>query len=237
MRDFLWPYIDFNDYHYQSLIERFNDFEFYRKQLVLEGGKPEYPDQSWRILSNTVRTGAVAKIYIPNHLTPDVCRAVIDEYKIIDVTAIKGKVLDDYYQFSVVRNPLNRLISMYNYGQKYGHTIVDGKIDHHSIVRFSCFEDFLDNVEYFYQLGSDFRSNWFDSQLDWIQPIYKDSEHEFFRIEEIDSWLPRLCNKLDLKYKPLLHVNSVENQITLTQEQTKRCMKFLEEEFVQLGYL
>jgi hypothetical protein len=130
-----------------------------------------------------------------------------------------------FYEFTIVREPLDRLISMYNYMP--GH-----------VGWGSDFDRFAKIVAFYYKHPGHL-PDFYDSQLEWANRPYTDKMN-VFKLEERDEWFPELCKSLDLGDIKFPLENQVVtqriNKDILSSETKKFCYTFLEEEYDLLGY-
>jgi hypothetical protein len=131
-----------------------------------------------------------------------------------------GSIPNNYFEFVVVRNPLDRLVSMYNYGN--------------NPARFGSFSNFAQRVAMHYHHRT--MSNFYNSQLDWITNPITDQIH-IFRFENLDNELTNLCTKINVDKQPLVHYNkSVNVAERLSAREIEFCKDFLAEEYEVLNY-
>jgi hypothetical protein len=144
-------------------------------------------------------------------------RRVFDIFHINQPEANKLYDLTDLIEFTVVREPLQRLISLYNHG----------KIS----VMFDTFNEFMKVVAKHYDTPNIFREL-FNSQLYWItdktiilklEDIIKDPAKEFAKVNINVSLLEKANENTKTKYFP-------------TMTEIEFCLDFLSEEYEKLGY-
>jgi hypothetical protein len=131
-----------------------------------------------------------------------------------------GQVPNNCFEFVVVRNPLDRLVSMYAYGK--------------NSERFGSFSNFAQRVAMNYRHRT--MSNFYNSQLDWITTPVTDRVH-IYRFEQLGSVLDDLCTKINIDKQPLVHYNkSVNVADVLSAREVEFCKDFLAEEYEVLNY-
>lgn len=143
--------------------------------------------------------------------------------KITDWLHINQKVgyslynLNGLQEFTVVREPLERLISLYNYGD--------------FAYLFGSFSTFIKVVEKHFLKPSCYRTI-LNSQLYWItanttilklEDIIKDPKNEFKKLNLAVTEFQRENENKKIKYIP-------------TEEERKYCLNFLQEEYIKLNY-
>ena len=159
--------------------------------------------------------------------------AVVDDMPLVDCIAdplpinqqdfLKmnlAQIPNNYFEFVVVRNPLDRLASMYNYGN--------------NIERFGSFSNFAQRVAMHYHYPT--MSNFYNSQLDWIKNPITD-RLRIYKLETLDKNLSEMCTKINIDNQPLMHYNkSINVTDKLTAREVEFCRDFLAEEYEILNY-
>jgi hypothetical protein len=149
-----------------------------------------------------------------------------------DIECIKTK-FDDWFHFTVVRNPIHRFISFYsdlfagatntrnstpkfylNNRIKLKPTPIDQVID--------MIEQFEDNVA----------DEHFASQSSFI---HVENCHTI-KVEDLDAGWTKVCNEIRVDYQPLPVYNKSTNTTFLTEEQISRIYKRYKTDFEQFGY-
>ena len=126
----------------------------------------------------------------------------------------------DYFEFVVVRNPLNRLVSMYSYGNNQE--------------RFGSFANFAQRVAMHYQHRT--MSNFYNSQLDWINHPITDNLN-IYKFENLHKIADDLCAKISIDNQVLMHYNKSTSVVDrLTAREVEFCRDFLAEEYEILNY-
>jgi len=123
----------------------------------------------------------------------------------------------DFTEFTVTREPLKRLISLYNYGQ--------------NIQRFPSFELFARIIYKHYKDPSSFRAM-YNSQLHWIT-----DKTTVLKLEDIIIDPAREFKKVNLNVVafPKENVNSQKRYFPNSKE-LSFCLDFLSDEYEKLGY-
>lgn len=131
-----------------------------------------------------------------------------------------GSIPNNYYEFTVVRNPLDRLISMYNYGN--------------NPERFGSFANFAQRVAMHYQHCT--MSNFYNSQLYWITNPLTDKIN-IYKFEDLAGEINDLFIKINVDKQPLVHYNkSINVAGRLSAREVEFCKNFLAEEYEVLNY-
>jgi hypothetical protein len=129
-----------------------------------------------------------------------------------------------YYEFAVVRDPLSRLVGLYNYNfrpRKYG-----------------SFARFAQHVKMTYQHRP--RNNLFyHSQLEWLEQPLTDRVH-VYKFEDLINDISPLSLALGLDID-MSHDNKNKNKALtvsdLSSQEIKYCLDFLSEEYDRLSYV
>lgn len=131
-----------------------------------------------------------------------------------------GQIPNNYFEFVVVRNPLDRLVSMYNYGN--------------NPQRFGSFSNFAQRVAMHYHHRT--MSNFYNSQLEWINnPIT--NQVNIYKLENLENDIADMCAKIGIDKQPLVHYNkSVNVADVLSTREVEFCKDFLAEEYEVLNY-
>jgi hypothetical protein len=140
----------------------------------------------------------------------------IDQTSLKKIINTAGLNLDDYFEFTIVRNPYERLLSQYNY------TSNRQNLD---------FDTFLD----LYEIKN--QSFWHESQLNWTKnPITKN--FKYYKYEELDkAWIEiQERTGLGLTDLPLINQTRIKTISKLSQKQKDRIYSILKDEFEFLNY-
>lgn len=132
----------------------------------------------------------------------------------------------DWYEFTLVRNPYNRIISVYeNYARYDNHSAK------HNRYLYS-FDEFLTQISYA-KRNNDF----FKSQCYWIDnPLT--SKVDILKYENLQEEYINLGAKLGVELPKLKHLQKTEykDKIVLTDEQKEKVYKLYQDDFDKLGY-
>ena len=133
--------------------------------------------------------------------------------------------LTGYFEFTIVRNPLDRVVSMYNHRNKDK----------------SCGPNFLrfaKRVKMNYQGNFDL-NNFYRPQTAWITHPLTDKVH-IFKFEDLaESVEPlemALGFKLDFPHVNRNRMKTISSVADLSDEEVEYCLDFLEQEYNDLGY-
>lgn len=140
--------------------------------------------------------------------------------KILDCSGLR---VHDYFEFTIVRNPYDRLLSQYNFDLLGSRVYKD----------FDSFLDLYEDTEYV----NPKTPYWYKSQLHWIKnPLSKNSR--YYKYEELDkAWVDiREKTNLDLPDLPLANENKVKTMTELKQSHKDRIYNILRDEFELLNY-
>jgi hypothetical protein len=138
-----------------------------------------------------------------------------------------------YYEFTVVREPLSRLLGIYNYNfnrRNTWSTITPSK--HGSFARFA------QHVKMTYQ-HRPYDNLFYHSQLEWLEQPLTDRVH-VYKFEDLIKDITPLSQSLGLDIN-LPHDNINENKLVtmsdLSSQEIKYCLDFLSEEYDRLDYV
>jgi len=139
----------------------------------------------------------------------------------IDTLHINQDIAQTFYdinhltEFVIVREPIERLISLYNYTR--------------NSYRFT-FEEFLKVVAKHQEKPSVLK-NLFNSQLDWIRDKTK-----ILKFEDVVINTKHEFSKVDLDIEKIERINPANVSYTPSQNEIKICLSILKNEFNKLNY-
>jgi len=110
-----------------------------------------------------------------------------------------GKEYSQYFSFSVVRNPWDRMVSLYFFGKQKNKSWC------------KKFKDFNKWIQYITQQNAKWKRYW--NQFDWLKDHNDNINIDFIiRFENIDKdWL-KLCKKIKCKPQQLPHINKTKKR-------------------------
>lgn len=118
---------------------------------------------------------------------------VVGHYKLSDYSYYVN--LDDYYTFSIVRNPWDLLVSYYEYFRKKDKTDIVNVI---SLLSFEEFIIYLDKLKLKHKVTN------FD---EWIT-VGNKSVNFVAKLENLNDDYKIICNQLDIEYKQIVKSNT-----------------------------
>ena len=149
-----------------------------------------------------------------------------------DIGCIRTK-FDDWFHFTVVRNPIDRFLSFYN--DLFVHTTKKRTstpkfyTDNRIKLKPTPIDQVIDMVEQFEDNVAD---EHFASQSSFIhvENCCK------IKMEDLDAGWTNVCNEIRVDYQPLPVYNKSTNNTFLTEKQTSRIYKRYKTDFEQFGY-
>jgi hypothetical protein len=135
---------------------------------------------------------------------------------------------DNYFKFSIVRNPYSRIISIYNFMRELNSN------------KGRTFNSFLDLVEEIYRTNNFSEHIYYQSLRNQWEFILEKPDDEIdldvlFKYEKFKSTELYLQLKFN-KDNPLLHFNHIKNYINLTTFQKYRIYKLYKKDFELFNY-
>lgn len=137
---------------------------------------------------------------------------------------IMGLRVSNFFEFVIVRNPYDRILSQYNY--------------HIQITRENLDFDLFLNKFVADNDDTTFRSNnWFSSQIRWINNPLTNKLH-IFKYESLDSAWTTIRQRLNIDLPDLPRKNVTRNKTLefLNADQKAKCYDLFKDEFEHLGY-
>lgn len=144
----------------------------------------------------------------------------IDQLSLKEILDIAVLRVHSYFEFTVVRNPYDRLLSQYNYDARPVSTRISTDFD--------SFLDFYENLD---------STFWYKSQLSWIKnPLSKN--FKYYKYEELDkAWIDiRERTGIDLPDLPLINETKIKTLTELSKSHKDRIYDMFKDEFDLLNY-
>jgi len=231
----LKKYIDIDSAYYRKELDDINNYEFLRYHRILKGLPTAdhgfkahfgFPDRASTMDYFDTNFKPIRHI---DHINQEVGSEILRSIKNNRNSRLWNINVDKlFYEFTMVRDPIDRMISLYNQGTP--NKILQEK--------FPTFGHFIKAMAFYYQHPGHL-PDFYDSQVLWIKSPYTDNI-EVFKLEKQEEWFPTLCKTLNLNVDtfPIENVspNKVVNRDTISNEEKQFCYKFLEEEYDLLGY-
>ena len=150
---------------------------------------------------------------IPHHVNQADIRSLINDM---------GLRINNYFEFVFVRNPYDRIVSLYNY-----HTLYLYK-------KHMEFDDFLYKFESSKNVPN---TAWFQDQMYWVRDPLTTKLH-IFKYQEIDAAWTTIRHILNVDLPDLNKKNVTEHKIIneLSATQKNRCYELFKDDFESLGY-
>lgn len=169
-------------------------------------------------------------IHIPRNAGRSVCEALgvsskdLPEFRSITEIEKKNPIaILSYYKWTIVRNPWERELSLYNYALE--ENIIDNK----------SFEDYLEMVKSKSINNSIIQKN----QIDYFTQNHYVQVDQIVRLEYISTAWKKICEQIKIEKIDLQHINKSKNQenqytqesMRLVAEIRKQDIEFLKYDF------
>ncbi|ACH83979.1 MULTISPECIES: sulfotransferase family 2 domain-containing protein [Acidithiobacillus] len=153
-----------------------------------------YFDQSKRLLfiHNPKTGGSSIRRILSLHDHGNARFIHVSTYELKD--CILQELWDQYFIFAMVRNPWQRIVSLYYYHRSVGYARWAGLTDHHLLARYYNFSEWMD-----FNLKHE-KSIWFGiPQNIWIDGVPNVGMYESF-----DDFISSICQKFDVVYENIV---------------------------------
>lgn len=150
----------------------------------------------------------------------------VDQEYMKSILEYSGLRVHNYFEFTIIRNPYDRLLSQYNFDISIPNATRIYK-------DFDSFLDLYEDTDYI----NESTPYWYKSQLSWIKnPLTKN--FKYYKYEELDkAWTDiRENTGLDLPDLPLINKTKVKTIPELSKSQKDRIYNILKDEFDFLNY-
>ena len=213
----LKKYIDIDTDYYRKELGEFNRYEQFRYREIQKGSLLRFDHQYGLSRPNELSFFDVPwldnfqwkPIRAIDHINQDYGSIILHSIKNDTNSRLWNVDAKSFYEFTMVREPLDRMISLYNQGT------VDAKLNE----LFPTFGHFIKAMEFYYQHPGNL-PDFYDSQVSWVKHPYT-GHINIFKLEERDRWFPELCTTLGLGTVDFPIENVTLNRLASRQNITK----------------
>jgi len=151
----------------------------------------------------------------------------INQTKIRKTLELSDISTRNFFEFVIVRNPYDRILSLYNYSNYYSNYYTPNIISLDQLLD-TCEENL--NVDSYFDF-------WFKSQMTWIKNPLTDKVN-IFKYEELDQFWNFIRARLDIELSQVPHVNATKQKTIseLSKSQKDKIYNMFKDEFDILGY-
>lgn len=150
----------------------------------------------------------------------------------VTCSALNEDIINDYFLFSVIRNPWDRMVSLYLWGVNRGEK--DSK-ELEIWWRGYSFEKFIKGV--FENTHNEYNGHRYKTQLEWVSDDDKNILVDFFMMyENLDKDFSQLLHKLNLPQFSLLKHNTAHSKSGKTRKHYSHYYNNLTAEMVSRKY-
>lgn len=149
-------------------------------------------------------------------------RTHINQLSAKDMIEPTGLYLKNYFEFVVVRNPYDRIISMFHWDLDFGSK------------RFFTVDLYLDAIEKHFAENN--LEDFYNKQTGWTTHTIT-GKLNIFKFENLENDWKDICYKTNIDYVELPKLNTKSDErVTLTRAQKDRYYDLVKEEFELFGY-
>ena len=170
-------------------------------------------------LKRSDKLTAPSSSIIPHHVNQADIRRLIND---------TGLRINNYFEFVFVRNPYDRIVSLYNYHSLHANRALG------LAPKYIDFDDFLYKCESSKNVPN---TQWFQDQMYWVGDPLTPKLH-IFKYDEIDEAWSTIRNILKVDLPDLNRENVTKHKIIneLSAKQKSRCYELFKDDFESLGY-